>query len=117
MSFSENTEVLSNGKKVEFLYPIYEIDSFNGEELGNHIAIKMEKVDVFVINFSRVTYLNSSGLRELIRMLRVIKESEKSLILTSINEDIKKVFMHTNLDRLFAIEETDENVIATLSAE
>lgn len=109
MSFSK--ERITIGEAVtEFLYPLHEIDSFNGEELRNYVTSAISEVDCIVINFSRITYFNSSGLRELIQILKKLKEQDKKLLLTAISEDIHKIFIHTNLDRLFVILNEDEDV-------
>lgn len=101
-------------KNIEILYPMHEIDSYNGDELKTHIVSKMKSLDCVIINFSRVTYLNSSGLRELIQILKHIREVNKSLYLTSVNEEIMKVFKSTNLNRLFNIQDTNEDAMRYL---
>lgn len=108
MSFSNERVTLEDKAVVEILYPLHEIDSFNGDELKNYIRCIEGEIDGIIINFSRITYLNSSGLRELIQILKFLKEREKKLIFTSISEDIKKIFVHTNLDRLFKITADDK---------
>lgn len=109
MSFSK--ERITVGDVItEFLYPLHEIDSFNGEELRNYVTSVISEVGCIVINFSRITYFNSSGLRELIQILKKLKEQDKKLLLTAISEDIHKIFIHTNLDRLFVILGEDEDV-------
>lgn len=109
MSFSKERTTVGD-IVTEFLYPLHEIDSFNGEELRNYITSISEEVGCVVINFSRITYFNSSGLRELIQILKKLKEQDKKLLLTAISEDIHKIFVHTNLDRLFVILSEDEDV-------
>lgn len=109
MSFSKERTKIGE-VNTEFLYPLHEIDSFNGEELKNYINSIMDEVGCIVINFSRITYFNSSGLRELIQILKKLKEQDKKLLLTAISEDIQKIFIHTNLDRLFIILPEDEDV-------
>lgn len=85
----------------ETLFPLHEIDSFNGEELKNHIGGIVGDVDYVVIDFSKVAYLNSSGLRELIQILKLVQEHGKKLVFSSLTPDMKRVFVHTNLEKLF----------------
>ena len=90
------------GSKVyEVLFPLHEIDSFNGEELKSYIATILDEVDVVIIDFTKIAYLNSSGLRELIQTLKLLREKYKEFYLVQLSEGIKKIFIHTNLDRLF----------------
>ncbi|MGE4319102.1 MAG: STAS domain-containing protein [Deferribacterales bacterium] len=110
-----NSERVNYGeKKVEILYPMHEIDSYNGDEIKSHVIAHSVTVDGIVINFSRVTYLNSSGLRELIQILKNMRDINKPLYLTAVNEEIMKVFKSTNLNRLFNIHETNEEAMRYL---
>lgn len=90
MSFNSQRETVEGNLKVEFIFPVHEIDSFNGEELKVYIEGISGEVDSVVINFSDITYLNSSGLRELIQLFKVLKEKDKSLIFSNVSDDIYK---------------------------
>lgn len=97
-----NKERNTAGSKVyEVLFPLHEIDSFNGEELKSYIGTIVDDVDMVVIDFSKIAYLNSSGLRELIQILKLLREKYKDLYLIQLSDGIRKIFVHTNLDRLF----------------
>ena len=114
MSFNSQRETVEGNLKVEFIFPVHEIDSFNGEELKVYIEGISGEVDSVVINFSDITYLNSSGLRELIQLFKVLKEKDKSLIFSNVSDDIYKIFVNTNLKRLFNIVCDDEEAKAKL---
>ncbi len=114
MSFKSQREKIGESVNVEFIFPVHEIDSFNGEELKVYIEGITGEVDSIVINFSDVTYLNSSGLRELIQLFKVLKEKDKSLIFSNVSDDIYKIFVHTNLNRLFAIVNDDDEARSKL---
>jgi len=110
---SENVEF--GGKHIEILYPINELDSYNGEELKKQAESVIDEIDAVIINFSKVSYLNSSGLRELIQILKVLKEAGKPLFLTNVNNEILKIFTSTNLNRLFSIYDTNEDAMRFLA--
>ena len=114
MSFNSQRETVEGNLKVEFIFPVHEIDSFNGEELKVYIEGISGEVDSVVINFSDITYLNSSGLRELIQLFKVLKEKDKSLIFSNVSDDIYKIFVHNHLKRLFTIVGDDEEAKAKL---
>ncbi|MDR0453983.1 MAG: STAS domain-containing protein [Deferribacteraceae bacterium] len=105
----------SNGKKCEILCPLHEIDSFNGEELKKYIIASISQIDVVIIDFTEVVYLNSSGLRELIQIMKFMIEHKKTLYLTQLSEDIMKIFIHTNLDRLFTFHDTLKDALNAVS--
>lgn len=109
---SENTEF--GGKKFETLYPINELDSYNGEELKKYALGITDSIDAVIINFTKVSYLNSSGLRELIQILKMTKEHGKNLFLTGVNKEIMKIFVSTNLNRLFSICDKNEDAMRSL---
>jgi len=109
---SEKTEF--GGKNFETLYPINELDSYNGEELKKYAGDVIEDVDAVIINFSKVSYLNSSGLRELIQILKMMKENNKAFLLTNVNGEIMKIFTSTNLNKLFNIYSTNEEAMRYL---
>jgi len=98
--------IVKGGKHYEVFHPLHEIDSFNGEELRKHITSSDEQCDIVIIDFSEVVYLNSSGLRELIQIMKFTMEHNSILYLAQLSEDIMKIFIHTNLDRLFVFYET-----------
>ncbi len=112
MTFNKERISLNDGNQIEILYPIHEIDSFNGEELKNYICSIENEISGVIINFSKITYLNSSGIRELIQILKYLREKDKNLVLSCINDDINKIFIHTNLDRLFKIVIDDDEAKA-----
>jgi len=110
-----NSEMVEFGeKKFATLYPINELDSYNGEELKKHVVEVVDDVDAFIVNLQKVTYLNSSGLRELIQILKVMKEYNKAFFLTGVNREIMKIFTSTNLNKLFNIYETNEEAMRFL---
>lgn len=115
MSFKNKRVNLKDGVDVEFIYPIHEIDSFNGEELKVFIDKVSAEVQGVVVNFADIAYLNSSGLRELIQIFKMLKEKEISLIFSSVSDDIYKIFVHTNLNRLFVIVKDDNEATEKLS--
>ncbi len=115
MTFSKEQETLDNNKNVVIFHPLHEIDSYTGEALRNEIFSEITENDAVIINFSRVVYLNSSGLRELIQILRGVKDARKPLYLTNVSNDVLVIFSHTNLDKLFKIFPTDEEAKSQIS--
>jgi anti-sigma B factor antagonist len=102
----------------EIVYPLHEIDSFKGEEIKNHISMIIKEVDAVIIDFSKIAYLNSSGLRELIQILKFTREYDRKLIFAQLSQDMKRVFVHTNLDKLFLFKDSlQEAIDETVNAE
>ncbi|MBZ4644323.1 MAG: anti-sigma factor antagonist [Deferribacteres bacterium] len=101
-------------EKIEIVFPINDLDTLTGEEIANHLKQLLNEIDGCIINFSRVNYLNSSGLRELIQILKLLKDNNKKLALTRLSENIMKIFKNTNLHRLFNIFDTDDEAKSSL---
>lgn len=95
-------------KKVEIIFPINDLDTLTGEEVSRYLKEVVSEICGVIINFSRVNYLNSGGLRELIQILKYLKDKNIDLALTNLSENIKKIFSNTNLHKLFQIFDTDE---------
>ena len=56
-----------------------------------------------VVNFSKVSYISSAGLRILIYASKVIGKNSGSFSLCSVNSDIEKIFQISGLSGLFDI--------------
>ena len=61
-----------------------------------------------LIDFSNVSYIDSSGLATLIEMLQRLRKSGGAMRLASMSQKVKNVFEITKLAKLFAIADTRE---------
>jgi anti-sigma B factor antagonist len=61
----------------------------------------------FVIDFADTGYIDSAGLGALVSLSKRIRESEGTLRLANLNEDLRTLFELTKLDTLFAFEPGD----------
>lgn len=57
----------------------------------------------FMIDFSNVNYIDSSGLGVLVSMQKRSKEKKGQVILKGLNGEVKKVFELTRLTKIFEI--------------
>ena len=65
-----------------------------------------------LLDFEHVDYLSSAVLTELLRLHKFLMDQGGHLRLCSLNDDIRKVFEITNLDKLFMIyEDADAGVV------
>ena len=63
----------------------------------------------FVIDLSKVDFLDSSGLGALIGSLKLARQAEGDVRIVAPNEQVKMVLKLTNMDRIFAAYPTLEN--------
>lgn len=57
----------------------------------------------FLLDFSNVNYIDSSGLGVLISMQKRLKEYQGKLILKGLNGEVKRIFELTRLTKVFEI--------------
>lgn len=62
-----------------------------------------EGASVILIDFSKVTFMDSSGLGALVLALKTVRGAGQKMFLCSINEQIKMLFELTSMDRVFEI--------------
>jgi anti-sigma B factor antagonist len=72
--------------------------------------IKEEEKKI-LLNFTRITYIDSSGLATLVEMLQRMKRYQGLLRLSNLSEKVKNLFEITKLDKLFNIFSTQEEAL------
>jgi anti-sigma B factor antagonist len=80
-----------------------EVNAQTGLELKNKVLDIFKKTPTVVLSFKGVMYMNSSGLREIIDLLKRSKKENKNLRLCDMSNDIKEMFSFTGLDKVFKI--------------
>ena len=59
--------------------------------------------EVILVDFTGVTFMDSSGLGALVLSLKTIRSAGAKLFLCSVNEQIRMLFELTSMDRVFEI--------------
>jgi len=75
--------------------------------------IIVKKDPKVVINLSKVTYVDSSGLATLVEILKNMRSYGGKLKLTNLSPKIKSLFEITKLEKLFDIIAEEEEAIST----
>ncbi|MCL1473173.1 STAS domain-containing protein [Argonema antarcticum] len=95
------------------------LDSAKGSEFRQEIGEIVENgVNIVLIDFQDVTFMDSSGLGALVLALKTVRAAGGKLFICSINEQIRMLFELTSMDRVFQIfPNRDEfnNTIGSLS--
>ena len=60
-------------------------------------------VHTILVDFSNVTFMDSSGLGALVKAFKSLKAAEVDFFLCSINEQIRMLFELTSMDKYFSI--------------
>jgi anti-sigma B factor antagonist len=78
----------------------------NRQQLRDAVASAIDRgAHAFVIDFADTGYIDSAGLGALVSLSKRIRESNGSLRLINLNDDLRTLFELTKLDTLFAFGE------------
>lgn len=70
-----------------------------------------------VLNFSGVTYLNSSHIAAILRLRKKIMEAGRKLVLCSLSDELWSVILMTGLDRIFVVAPDTSTALARIQIE
>lgn len=84
--------------------PEGELDIFSSPNFKEKVvnAFESRNSDI-IIDLEKLEYVDSTGLGALISILRRLKESNNKIYIDNIKPNIKKLFLITELDKLFLI--------------
>ena len=71
-----------------------------------------EKPRKLVINFAGVTYMDSSGIASLVKLLSHVRRTGMGLAFACVGGKVKNIFEITRLDKVFDIYATEEEALA-----
>jgi len=103
-------EVEEKGDK-RVVYIKGEVNGQTGMELKNSILEMFKEVNTVILSFKNVIYMNSSGLREIIDLLKRSKREKKELRLCEMSGDIRDMFSFTGLDKVFKIFDSESSAL------
>jgi anti-sigma B factor antagonist len=89
-----------------------EMDLYNSYKL-KELAMKMleKKIERFIVNMDKVTYIDSSGIGALIYICSTMKKMNLKFIIANIHGSVKKVIELTKLTGYFPIANSIEEAI------
>jgi len=70
-----------------------------------------KKVTKIIIDFKKVSYIDSSGLATLIEMMQRMKKNQGTMSLINMSDKIRNLFEITKLDKLFKIYRTQDEAL------
>ena len=94
---------------VKIIQPSGILDGTKASQFRQEISDLVEAgADVVLIDFTDVTFMDSSGLGALVLALKPVRAAGSQLVVCSINEQIRILFELTSMDRVFEIFATRE---------
>ena len=89
---------------VQIIEPEGILDGTKAEDFQQQIEQSIENgVDTILVDFSQVTFMDSSGLGALVKAFKTLKTAEVDLLLCSVNEQVRMLFELTGMDGYFLI--------------
>jgi anti-sigma B factor antagonist len=80
----------------------------NRQQLRDAITSEIDRgARRFIIDFAETGYIDSAGLGALVSLSKRIRESDGTLRLRNLNDDLRTLFELTKLDTLFALDKAD----------
>lgn len=81
-----------------------DLDISSNKELKEKVNC-VEGVKKIIVNCENLSYVDSTGLGAFISIYKHIKEKGEGLVIRGLKPHIKKIFLITDLDKVFEIEE------------
>ena len=89
---------------VQIIEPEGILDGTKTDAFQHQISQSIDSgVHTILVDFSKVTFMDSSGLGALVKAFKSLQAADVDLFLCSINEQIKMLFELTSMDKYFNI--------------
>lgn len=105
---------ISNTDKIVTIAVEGSIDSNTAGDLQSQIMDKVVESQNVLLDFSKVDFVSSAGLRVLLMIYRQIKSKNGKVVLVGVSEEIHDVMSMTGFVNFFEITDTIENALKTL---
>lgn len=92
-------------KKDGIFYLAGEFDIFHASDVQSQIMDNYDGREDMILDFGGVTFMDSTGLGILISILKDIEDDGKKIKIQNVSKRIKKVFVITELNKVFGIDE------------
>ena len=81
------------------------IDADSAQEVQEHLQKAVERFDKLILDFEKVTYISSAGLRVLRIVQRSMEKKAGSLVIRNVRKDVMDVFNVTGFSLILDFEE------------
>jgi len=89
-------------KSSRVLEPIGLIDNAGGTQLRREVSELLELgIEVILIDFTDITFMDSSGLGALVAILQRARTNKSELYLCSLNDQVQMIMELTKMDKIF----------------
>ena len=79
------------------------LDIYNSQDYFDEIMEHLKYIKELVLDFSKITYVSSSGLRVILKLQQIMDDNECEVTLKNVKEEIIEVFRITGFDKFLTI--------------
>ena len=80
------------------------IDTITSNDLEKEITDEMGNFDSLIVDFDKVDYISSAGLRLLISTQKKLKPDNIPFVIKNANDTVKEIFRMSGFDKILKIE-------------
>lgn len=93
-----------------------ELDHHSAEEVRNKIddRIDREKINKLILNFSGVTFMDSSGIGVVIGRYKKLSLRNGVVCVTEVNDTVKRVFEISGMFKIIKLFDSNEDAVANI---
>lgn len=90
------------------------LDASNASGFKDALKSAANDASIIVVDLTRLTFIDSSGLSALVSGFKALRERDGSLALTGVGDQVRVALELTKLDRIFAIHPDIASALASL---
>ncbi len=108
-----NIEVAEErNNNVLVLLPVDRLDSTNAQKFESMVMDHIIKGEQrMIVDFSRLNFISSSGLRVLLIAAKKLTASQGKLVLCNMHDHIREIFVISGFDRIISIKESRQTAL------
>ncbi|AWX33445.1 STAS domain-containing protein [Methanosphaera sp. BMS] len=80
------------------------IDTITSQQLEESLNEDIKNIDSLTLDFEKLEYISSAGLRLLIATQKKLKSTDTPLTIINVNETLKEIFRMSGFDKLLTIQ-------------
>ena len=80
------------------------IDTITSQQLEESLEEDIKNIDSLTLDFEKLEYISSAGLRLLIATQKKLKSTDTPLTIINVNETLKEIFKMSGFDKILTIQ-------------
>ena len=80
------------------------IDTLTSKELEDEITAELGNFDSLILDFAKLEYISSAGLRVLISTQKKLKADNIPMIIKNVTDSVNEIFRMSGFDKILKIE-------------